>query len=43
VAQQSASRAHRLDGRTVDLRTACDLSRFFRDEIERSAEVQYAA
>jgi predicted nucleotidyltransferase len=32
-----------LDGRTVDLRTAGDLSRFLRDEIERTAEVQYAA
>jgi predicted nucleotidyltransferase len=32
-----------LDGRRVDLRTAGDLSRHFRDEIMRTAEVQYAA
>ncbi|MDR3555425.1 MAG: nucleotidyltransferase domain-containing protein [Syntrophobacteraceae bacterium] len=32
-----------LDGRRVDLRTAGDLSRHFRDEILRTAEVQYAA
>jgi predicted nucleotidyltransferase len=30
-------------GRPVDLRTAQDLSRYFRDEVVRSAEVQYAA
>ena len=30
-------------GRKVDLRTAGDLSRYFRDEVVRSAEVQYAA
>ena len=28
-------------GRRVDLRTAQDLSRYFRDEVVRSAEVQY--
>lgn len=32
-----------LDGRRVDLRTARDLSPHFRDEIVRSAEIQYAA
>ncbi|MDE2376594.1 nucleotidyltransferase family protein [Bradyrhizobium sp.] len=32
-----------LDGRKVDLRTANDLSRYFRDDVVRSAEVQYAA
>jgi predicted nucleotidyltransferase len=32
-----------LGGRRVDLRTREDLSRFFRDEVERMAEVQYAA
>lgn len=32
-----------LAGRKVDLRTAGDLSRFFRDEVVGSAEVQYAA
>ncbi len=30
-------------GRKVDLRTAGDLSRYFRDEVVRTAEVQYAA
>jgi len=28
-------------GRKVDLRTALDLSRFFRDEVVRQAEIQY--
>ncbi len=32
-----------LGGRTVDLRTAAELSRYFRDEVLRQAEVQYAA
>jgi predicted nucleotidyltransferase len=32
-----------LDGRKVDLRTAEDLSRYFRDEVVREAEVQYEA
>jgi uncharacterized protein len=32
-----------LDGRRVDLRTAQDLSRYFRDEVVRAAEVQYEA
>lgn len=32
-----------LNGRVVDLRTPGDLSRYFRDEIIRNAEVQYAA
>jgi len=30
-------------GRKVDLRTAGDLSRHFRDQVVRNAEVQYAA
>ncbi len=30
-------------GRKVDLRTAGDLSRYFRDEVVRTAEVQYVA
>ena len=30
-----------LGGRRVDLRTAQDLSRHFRDEVTRTAEVQY--
>jgi len=32
-----------LRGRKVDLRTAGDLSRYFRDEVVRTAEVQYEA
>jgi predicted nucleotidyltransferase len=32
-----------LDGRKVDLRTARDLSRYFRDEAVKTAEVQYEA
>ena len=32
-----------LFGRKVDLRTPMDLSRYFRDEVVSSAEVQYAA
>jgi predicted nucleotidyltransferase len=32
-----------LGGRRVDLRTARDLSRHFREEVVRTAEVQYAA
>ena len=31
-----------LCGRKVDLRTAQDLSRYFRDEVVRTAQVQYA-
>ncbi len=31
-----------LGGRKVDLRTLQDLSRYFRDEVARTAEVQYA-
>jgi uncharacterized protein len=32
-----------LGGKRVDLRTAGDLSRYFRDEVIREAEVQYVA
>ena len=35
--------SRRLGGRRVDLRTAADLSRYFRDEVLRDAEVQYVA
>ena len=31
-----------LGGRKIDLRTAGDLSRYFREEVVRTAEVQYA-
>jgi len=33
----------RIFGRKVDLRTPQDLSHYFRDEVLRTAEVQYAA
>jgi len=32
-----------IDGRKIDLRTPAELSKYFRDEILRSAAVQYAA
>lgn len=32
-----------IGGRAVDLRTPQDLSKYFRDEVLRTAEVQYAA
>jgi len=32
-----------LGGRKVDLRTPGDLSRYFREEVERTALIQYAA
>jgi len=32
-----------LGGRKVDLRTAQDLSRYFRDEVVQAAQVQYEA
>jgi predicted nucleotidyltransferase len=32
-----------IGGRKVDLRTASDLSRYFRDEVVRTARVEYAA
>ena len=34
--------SHLLGGRKVDLRTARDLSRYFREEVVRTAQVQYA-
>ncbi len=34
--------AEMLGGKKADLRTAQDLSRYFRDEVVRTAEVQYA-
>lgn len=42
IAEIEAEFSALLDGRVVDLRTAHDLSRHFRDEVVRSAEVQYA-
>jgi uncharacterized protein len=35
--------SQQLAGRRVDLRTAQDLSRYIRDDVLRTAEVQYAA
>lgn len=32
-----------LGGRRIDLRTAADLSRYFRDEVVRTAQVQYVS
>lgn len=31
------------DGRKIDLRTANDLSHYFREEVQRTAELRYAA
>ena len=43
MAAIEAALSELLGGRRVDLRTAQDLSRYFRDEVERTAEVQFAA
>lgn len=43
VAQLEIDLSQALGGRRVDVRTAQDLSRFFRDEVLRTAEVQYVA
>jgi uncharacterized protein len=42
LASMELELAELLGGRRVDLRTAEDLSRYFRDEVLRTAEVQYA-
>jgi len=42
VANLEAELSALLGGRRVDLRTARDLSRYFREDVVRSAEVQYA-
>lgn len=42
VAAMEIELSELLGGRKIDLRTAGDLSRHFRDEIVRTAEVQYA-
>lgn len=42
IAAMELELAALLGGRKVDLRTAQDLSRYFRDEVVRTAEVQYA-
>jgi predicted nucleotidyltransferase len=42
LAEMEAELSAMLHGRSVDLRTPQDLSRYFRDEVLRTAEVQYA-
>jgi predicted nucleotidyltransferase len=43
MAQIEIDLSRLLGGRRVDLRTAGDLSRYFRDEVARTAETQFAA
>jgi predicted nucleotidyltransferase len=43
LATIEAELSNLLGGRRVDLRTAQELSRYFRDEVVRTAQVQYAA
>ena len=43
MAQIEIELSQLLGGRKVDLRTAHDLSRYFRDEVVRTAELQYVA
>jgi hypothetical protein len=43
MAQIEIELSELLGGRKVDLRTAQDLSRYFRDEVVRTAEPQYVA
>ncbi|HTP26750.1 MAG TPA: nucleotidyltransferase family protein [Anaeromyxobacteraceae bacterium] len=43
MAQIEIELSQLLGGRKVDLRTAEDLSRYFRDEVARTAEPQYVA
>lgn len=43
VAQIEIDLSQVLGGRKVDVRTAQDLSPYFRDEVVRTAEVQYVA
>ncbi|MGA7978989.1 MAG: nucleotidyltransferase family protein [Chromatiaceae bacterium] len=42
MAQIEIELSEALGGRKVDLRTPEDLSRYFRDEVVRTAEVQYS-
>lgn len=42
LASMEAELAAMLGGRKVDLRTPQELSRYFRDQVLRTAEVQYA-
>ncbi|EXI79563.1 MAG: Nucleotidyltransferase domain protein [Candidatus Accumulibacter appositus] len=43
IAAMELTLSEMLGGRRVDLRTAQDLSPYFRDEVVRTAEVQYVA
>jgi hypothetical protein len=43
LAQIEIELSQLLGGRKVDVRTAEDLSRYFRDEVVRTAELQYVA
>ena len=43
MAAMEAELSALLRGRRVDLRTAAEISRYFRDEVVREAQVQYAA
>lgn len=42
LAEMEAELSSLLGGQRVDLRTPRDLSRYFRDEVVRTAQVQYA-
>lgn len=42
IAAMEATLSGLMGGKKVDLRTAGDLSRYFRDEVVRTAQVQYA-
>ncbi len=42
IAKMETELSALLGGRRVDLRTLQDLSRYFRDEVMRTAEVEYA-
>jgi predicted nucleotidyltransferase len=43
LAQIGAELSGLIGGRPVDLRTSADLSRYFRDDVIRTAEVQFEA
>ncbi|WP_404977040.1 nucleotidyltransferase family protein [Accumulibacter sp.] len=43
IAEMELTLSEMLGGPRVDLRTAQDLSRYLRDEVVRTAEVQYVA
>jgi hypothetical protein len=42
IARMERELSEIFDGRTVDLRTPEDLSRYFREEVKEQAELQYA-